>query len=123
MTKIFSIADFLDELDEHFTRDDLVYTFPPVLESLKELVPMNDWKAIDRFIERVYAHAFDAEEDDQAAMLFWGIISEFEYQLMEIGTYLVPRSLLASTAADYEVVEGYPELEWLGKHYRVAVEL
>lgn len=123
MTKVLSIHDFLDELDEHFTRDDLVYTYPPVLESLKALVPMNDWKAIDQFIERVYAHAFDAEGDDEAAMLFWEIISEFEYQLMEIGSYLVPRSLLASTTAAYEAVEGYPELEWLGKHYRVAVEL
>lgn len=122
MTKVLTIAAFIGEIDEYFTREDLIHTFPPMLESLKELTPIDAWGIINTLIRGVYKHDLE-DEDPKADMLFWEIISEVEYQLSRIGTHLVPRNPPVYPGLSYEVVEGYPALMWLGNRYWMAVEL
>lgn len=117
-----TIASFIAELDEYFTREDLIHAFPPMLESLKELTPIESWGMIDSLIQGVYKHDFE-DEDPKADMLFWEIVSEVEYQLLQIGTHLVPRQPFVPPNSSYELVEGYPALTWLGNRYWMAVEL
>lgn len=121
-SKTLTIAAFIGELDEYFTREDLLHAFPPMLESLKELTPIDAWRIINTLIRGVYEHDFE-DEDPKADMLFWEIVSEVEYQLSQIGTHLVPRQPFVPPNTSYEVVEGYPALEWLGNRYWMAVEL
>jgi hypothetical protein len=115
MSTALSFKDFLQQLDEYFTREDLRAAYLPLLDSLKDLVPINSWSYIEELKERVTHYDFESDDDD---MLFWEVVSELEIQLQEIGNQLMLEE--PGEEITYARVEGYPPLLWLDNFYSVV---